>query len=210
MKRMKNAVTINAALAGHTFWGYGRGESCWVMVEDHTHEDADLDHASWQFRVKDSTAGIKAVAIALGNGMPNLSTSDECAEEYHTLGVEFAEEGCKHFLRFHQPNLFFASASSGFRAIWGSDLNRRIQVAELDTWEEEGWSLDVYKLRPNLPNGGFLVQSGNSCAFVMAEKRGSTWTITLTMPITPDGKLVGSVYQANFHAARRWYARHAK
>ena len=146
--------------------------------------------------------------MALGHGMANLSMSDDCSDMYEGYGVEFAKKGSVHFLRFHQPNLFLASATSGFRAAWGG-IHRSFSE-ELTTMEEDSWTVDVYELRPNLPDGGVIVQSGNSCAFVLAEKRGQTWRLTLTMPVTPSGKPVGSEYSTAFHTARRWYEKQAK
>lgn len=61
-----------------------------VKVRDGELKLGDLSLESWEFKVADDKLGIKAVAAALGYGMPNVSSSDseEAKEAYTDWGMK--------------------------------------------------------------------------------------------------------------------------
>lgn len=177
-----------------------------VKVPDGIYPDRDLRHTSWQFTVTDSKLGIIAVAMALGNGMSDLSLEDECAAAYGGLGVSFDKS--EHQAKYKKPFIFLSPNTAGYRSIWGGPAEAFTE--NLVTYSEIDWSVDVYEFRPNLRDGGILVQSSSSAAFVAAVKKGNVWTLTLTMPMLADGRTVGSAYAKNFRAAWAWYQRQVR
>ncbi len=178
-----------------------------VKVRDGELKLGDLSLESWEFKVPDDKLGIKAVAAALGYGMPNVSSSDseEAKEAYTDWGMKKNRNG---FIFFNEPVVLLADQTAGYREIWGGVAEASEGYLTVD--EDLGWYTDVYMLRTNLPDGGILVQSSSSAAYIIAEKNGTIWTLTLTMPVLADGTPVGSSYQSMFRGAFNWYHRQLK
>lgn len=193
-------------LSGHRYFYNTAVEN--VKTADGEYPDLDLRHVSWQFTVADSRLGIIAVAMALGNGMADLNPNDDCVAAYDGLGVSFDESGRQ--AKYKKPFIFLSPNTAGYRSIWGGPAEAFVENLEIDSYFDICWSVDVYGFRPNLGDGGILIQSSSSAAFVAAVKEGNIWTLTLTMPMLADGRTVGSAYAKNFRAAWAWYQRQVR
>lgn len=159
----------------------------------------EMGGSVWSFQVPDNRLGIKAVAAALGNGMPNIPEGN-VSSVYRELGLFRDKAGFAHF---RQPVILCSRDTIGFRAIWGGVRNSYYKEFE----GEDGCNIVACRLRTNLLDGGILVQSSSSAAYITAEKRGYTWTLTLNMPMAKDGTLYGHKYRSAFRGAQRWYNR---
>lgn len=178
--------------------------------------DFDLNEVrvkSWSFQVPDSALGIQTVAKALGNGMADLvSCSRTCAEECKAHGAVWRRdsEGAR-VVEFEEPTLAISPDTCGWRAVWGGmkQAYAGYTSTEEDPDEME-WSVDFYDLHPGMKDGGCIVQSSSSSAAIKAEKKGSVWTITLTLPILESGQKVGYGYESVYLWAYHWHCRQVK
>lgn len=169
---------------------------------------ATLKKAKIVFKVPDTDLGVMAVARALGFGMSAISSDDQDAERYGEFGITFRENGKP---KFSEPVLMMSSETMAYREIAGGLRTYPDRtLVTYDDWDEETgcgdvWTLDAFRLHPGMADGWALVQSASSCATVKAEKRGGMWTVTLTMPILPNGRKTGYGYKACFDSAKVWY-----
>lgn len=174
---------------------------------------ADLKKVKTMFKVPDAELGVMAVARALGFGMSEVSASDQDAARYEEFGISFRKNGRP---KYSQPVLLMSSETMAYREIAGglrAAADRTLVT--YDDWNDElgcgdVWTLDAFRLQPGMDDGWALVQSASSCATVKAEKHGKVWTITLTMPVLPNGKKTGYGYKAVFDSAKAWYAQELK
>ena len=182
-------------------------------------------YGSWQeqetevreksFRVADTEAGIMAVAKALNFGWSDLRRTDDEAEKYAGYGITFKEYGRK--AKHSQPIIVIANETMGYREI-SDDLRPdcyKDTITTYDDWDPDSqcggtWTVDIYRLRPGLADGWIIIQSSSSCATVTAEKYGSSWLITLKMPLLDNGKTTGHSYEAHFASAKAWYQEQLK
>lgn len=153
------------------------------------------------FEVPDTVQGIRTVADALGYGMPHASYGDDCVDVYRRLEMRNVT---RDLVRFNGPVLFLSHESFGYRATWGGA--KEAFVCYYNLCEEEGWTTDYYELRPGLSDGGIVVQSSSTTAAIMAEKKGSIWTLSLISPII-NGEAIGRSYESSFRGAFNWYKR---
>lgn len=157
---------------------------------------------TWQFQVTNDWNSLKAVAHALGHGMSELSPMDDDARFYSQYGLHFPHHNNRP--NYSKPCLFISESTIGYRAIWGLTTDAFQQ--HLHTNAALGWSIDVYQLSPDLPDGGFLIQSASSAATLMAEKTIDRWTITCSAPVQPDSdQIIGKGYFHAFQSAYQWY-----
>ncbi len=166
------------------------------------------------FNVADTEVGIMAVAKALNFGWSIVRKNDDESEKYSDYGITF--DGKEYRTKYSQPVVVIANESLGYREVSGSMLSCREEtVITYDDWDAEmqsgsTWTVDIYRLRTGMEDGWFLIQSSSSGAAVKAEKRGSAWRITLSMPIMDNGKATGHWYEAKFASAKTWYREQLK
>lgn len=199
--------------------GYLYGECSFpnslVRAKDKEFDLLSLKTKSWSFQVPDDKMGVETVARALGNGMADITirSSEECLVACREHGVTpktvKRREGKNSYvtdvLFCKTPVLILAPNSAGCRMVWGGAVDTLSGSVYTD--RELGWEVDFYDLRPGLKDGGCFVQSSSSSAVIIAEKEGSVWTITLTMPLLPDGQKVGTSYESHFRGAYNRYKR---
>lgn len=178
-----------------------------VCAKTGRYDLGELKVQPYGFVVPDNEFGVKAVAAALGHGMSNVSRSHdaECVAMYEKYGLRGSGKTCS----FEEPILLLADETRGYRAAWGGVA----EEARLGCWytcQEAGWTVDLYKLRPGLPDGGALVQSKHSAAATMARKIGDKWAIVSAMPVLPNGQRVGKYYESAFRGALNRYVQQMK
>lgn len=189
------------------------GDTVWTR--DGYFDLSDLKTKSWSFQVPDDKMGVETVARALGNGMAGITTRSPkeclvvCREHGITPKTVKHREGKKSYatdvLFCKTPVLVLSHNSNGCRMVWG-EVPYTFSGPDYFTLKHDWW-LDFYNLRPGLKDGGCFVQSSSSSAVIMAEKEDSVWTITLTMPLLPDGQKVGTSYESHFRGAYNWHKR---
>lgn len=177
------------------------GASIETINVNHTPRRVDqCNLKGWEFTVPDTEIGLRAVAGALGYGMCSPKDSDDCATLYKKWGIYRNKQG---FTFFNQPVILLSTKyQPGRRAAWGGVCEVRTTVRPS---QDLNWEYAVYDLKPGLPDGGILIQSGGNAAIIKAEKRGDYWTIDFTTPINEEGNVIAMRFEACFRHGFNWY-----
>lgn len=154
------------------------------------------------FQVPDTEIGVQAVAMACGHGMPSgIDEYNVCYEDYLKLGLKPARSSGR--TRFGKPVLAVSKQTAGYRSVWGGICDSYLFALEVDDQESDDatdFGHDIFMLNTNLRDGGILVQSSSSGAYVRAQKVKHTWTVELIQPVAVDGKISGRGYEAVFRS----------
>lgn len=161
------------------------------------------------YEVPDTEVGLQAVAMSCGYGMLSCADAHEAhLEEHPKLKLTITQKGK---VRFGEPVIVLSPRMSGYCGVWGGVDNSHIYDVEIDPLEEDdvivrdGLYYDVYLLRTNLWDGGILIQSSSSGAFIWAEKKGHVWVVSLQLPIAEDGRICGRGYESAFRGGFYYY-----
>lgn len=176
-------------------------------ADGHRDEKAVKAFRVLSFKVSDNDLGVQTVAMACGHGVP--SSIDDRNYNFCCYVDEFGFKSVKNGqVKFTKPVLALSWQTAGYRQLWGGVEDTFVCNLDVDDQEDEmctDWYHAIFVLRTNLQDGGILIQSSSSAAFVVAEKKGHEWTLTLCQPVTEDGRISGRGYESMFRAGYNYY-----